>query len=431
MPGIPYVQSVGDVLRGIEQQQAQTQETVAQTQLIRQQVGNVAAQTQQRLQDVLLTQRKMDEIDKANQAMAEFGPGAQAAKNLTQQQQDISPTALLRQSLKDDIAEKNRLMVLSQRLANVGAYDLARQYQKEAYEVGRSMGTTAQALLRQQKDDAAEVGKIASSVTDEASFNTAMPQLLERDSTFGQKGNFDRDANGAVLWGPKTAQAFKALGEQSRTAEQKAADDIKLFNAQTAATRAESAAQVAQARVGELGAQAVAMSALAALRQAGVGKTEAQTEEIKAKTAKITTGDVSKAKMAAQKPPTKAAVQLAEDSVLSTPGFDDPDVKFPNLAAFSTDVASLANKIVADDAAAGTRTDYQDAVSQAIATLKPYVKDDETGIVFKDKIKKYVRPGGKVAGGAIREGGPGTTTAPGATVNPKAVEDDLVKKYGG
>ena len=434
MAEFPAVKSVGQLLSEMSNRDAQTKEMTMRTQLLGAEVKSQEALTQQRMMQDLLMQRQIENEDKAADQIAKSGLDSYYNNKVAQQQQYDNPVTALKSSLQDYTAHQQNLFQRAQIMRENKLPKEADQLMKEAFDIGKTKTATQMTLLKQQQDDAKEIGSIASAVTDEDSFQLALPQLKARDANFGKQAAFDHDPlNGEVAWGPKTAKAMKSLGDMARTSEQKYNDQIKDYNAIVNKQKADAATQSAETRAAAATVQASVAEARIALLQAQKDLAGARTGKAEAETTKITSGDVKKAQAKAARAPIKNEVVAAENEITSTVDFADDDLKtFPDLPKFASDVAAVANKIVADDAAKGIRTGYDDALGQAIAKLKPYVKDSTTGAIFKSKVKRYVRPAtGNVSGGDIRQGGPETAVQSGTTGPAKPTVDSVAGKWGG
>jgi len=357
-----------------ELQLANIRDTLAQAQQRSALTRDYDSQSQLRLMQMQMLQHKLGQeqtamaLDQANPP-PQFGGLIPAVQQDQQQAPQPTHLQMLEQTGRDELAQAQYHEKMAGIYHSKGLFDQSKEAERKAMHLLTQATNSNKVFRLQQKDNLVEAGGIAAAITDQESLDMARPRLEELAPDFAKRGAFATPQS-AVKFGQ---MAIPAAKQMQQVIDQQNADS-RLQRAEAATTAAQSNAALNDVKAG--------LAQVRAEFIAGplTNKVQAQADKI------LTPGETKTAKTIALKPPTKTAVDQATDAVLGSPLYEDKK-EWSNLGLFSTAVADLANKIVADDASKGERTTYEDARAQAIVHLNPYVKDETTKGLIWDMTK--------------------------------------------
>jgi hypothetical protein len=406
--------------------------------------ADIQAETQQRIQQIMLSKKQMQEQDTSRAILSALQ--TDQAQRASPPSDD--PIANLQQN-SQDLRQRGAKMIeaSSQLRSSGGDMRLAAEMEKEGVALDRESRLLASEAAQEQKTRIAEIGALAANATDEDTFAAVLPEVRKLNPTFGMKGNFDRDTTGEVMWGPKTAQSMKAMANAAKTAgdrirEQTAQDTAQLRRDQLEERRQEARAREADRQTAHALLQAGAADR-AELTRARIAELNAKTEAERAK-ADAEKKKVDAAKTKALRPVTAEEKRTAEAAIVTHEKFIDPTTnkaipwEAGSQDAFRSAVAARAKTIYAENLASDPDYSMDDAYIAAVEKLSPFVHEKVTrssGRDIVDKInpflgKELVYRRGDLSEGKVRESESTTTFKPGVTDITPTNADDYLKSIG-
>src|SRR5262245_61154072 len=334
----------------------------------------------QRMQNVQLGQIRMQQEQATRQALQEAMAGQPLMNPSLAPNADDTPV----ESGRKNVARLQQEAMQSYRLAETvaakggdpkfvnGLRDDARDAQRRATQAQRE-------LVLERQNFAKTIGSIAGAVTDEATFATAYPRLVEMDPKLAQGLALDRDALGAPVYGPRTQATMTALNRSSMTAAEQAAADAKV---QADLTRQD---EIARRRTDDE-RKARTADADAALKQSRAKYYDRRTEEIGTKKAKERTPTSATGEQ-------RKAARTTVDAEFEGQEFDNTKERL------ASDVADRAKRLMVEE-----NIGFDEARDRALEELKPFVTDKtivKPGFFWDDKktVKTYTKGGGGGGGG--------------------------------
>jgi hypothetical protein len=399
-------------------------------------IEDTQAQTQQRIMSILMQKQQMAQQENTRAILSQISPQAQMDQAQAQDQQTTDPLMQMQKDSQNmgQLAARYRGIAAKLRATPNTDLRVADDFDKRAVALDTDRRQLSNELMKETKERTANIAALAASVTDEESFEAAAPEIKKLDPSFGKKANVDRDVNGELTFGPKTAAYMKVYSKMNQSASDRVREATAIQAAQDRADKLAEDKRTHESLIAEreaLTAQTQMMSGIRAEdMRARIREINAKTEDIEAKKAERQ-AKVNAAQAKALRPATQKEKQFAEDAVLSydSAPFVDPQtgnrIEWDENSrdAFSSAVANRAKQVYAQRYAQDPNYSMDEAYVEAIDRLSPFVtaqskypkssKIPFVGDFMQDKKLVYRRSG--AGEGTQRPSEETTKTAPAAT----------------
>jgi hypothetical protein len=405
-------------------------------------IADTQQQTQQRIMSILEQKQRIKAEDATRDYLSKISPMADASKQVAGDQATDDPLAAMQKNIQKLRSDATQFRTTANGLRSTGG-DLgtANDFDKRAYEADKEARATSLELMREQKQRTADMGSLAGSVNDAESLAAALPEIRKLNPTFGMKGNFDRNPEGEITWGPKTAASMKAIDNASKSAADRIREQTaKMASEDRAASLAERTAKDREmlALRSSMIAQMQSLGGLNRdIKQAQLDKINAEIEDRRKQTEmrdkKIT---VAKAKAASDKVgPNERRTAADTIRTYDSPKFVDPETNTAkawdadSFDSFTNAVAHKANQIYATNLQTDPEYSKDQAYGEAIDSLAPFVREQKKpGLLSMGTQLVYRR--GTDSEGKVRESEKATSVPAGVTsVTPKTA-DEYLKTIG-
>ena len=263
-------------------------------------------------------------------------------------------------------------------IANAGGMpEVAMQYQKEAEAIQARLIAANREYRLEQHNQAKAIGEAASSISpDGSNFDHVFVDLKSQDPRIARKYAWDRDVNDNPVWGDITRRTLNTIAQSSMTAKDQIEEQRKAQKEVDDAQERQLRMQKEKVEQKKLDAEAAIAQVNARRATEGKPLLGRETERERTDVSTSATKSADRLKAIADRAPTKDAVNSARSLIRGEYGgaeFDD------TLDSFAQAVAAKTNEIRAKAARSGQDMELDEARSQALDALKPFVTQTTHG----------------------------------------------------
>ena len=351
--------SIGSIpVMSVVQDMLQRQATIRNQQILgdeREQLIKIRAQEMQERQATM----------KALQQDLQGGIQAQIDKT-TIPSEDDSAIGLAQKNVRSLQQQFDTTNQRAMAVANAGGSpEFAMQLRREADGLQSRLIQANRELRLEQRNQARMMGESAGAIApDGSNFDQVMNDLRTQDPRIDRKYTWDRDVDGKPVYGDTSRRTLNTIAQASMTAKDQVEQRLKLDKAAQDVQDRELKRKKEEEEIKRIDSQTALNNArrdkLLAPKPAAEDKPSKSADRLQA---------------IADKAPTKDAVNGARAAIRNEfkGEFDD------SIDTLAQSVAAKTNELRANAAKRGEELDMDDARSQAIDLIRPYVKSTEQG----------------------------------------------------